>query len=88
MPTYEVEQYELHITKYRVQAASEAQAIVKVLNGTALPVDNSQEYVEVADGYGMPVEDHPEFAEALRGQGVPVDAVIPSIRSVEEVETD
>jgi predicted transglutaminase-like protease len=85
MPTYEIEQYELHVMKYRVEAASEAEAIAKVLNGTAMPVDNSLEYIEVAEDFGMPTEEYRELAEALRGLGVQVDEVIPSIRSVEEV---
>ena len=30
--------------KYQVKATSEAEAITKVLNGTALPMDNSQQF--------------------------------------------
>ena len=30
MPTFEIEQYEIHAMKYRVEAASEAEAIAKV----------------------------------------------------------
>lgn len=85
MPTYEIEQYELHAMKYAVEAASEAEAIVKVLNGTAMPVDNSLEYIEVATDFGMPGEEFRELAETLRSLGIQVDEVIPSIRSVEEV---
>lgn len=85
MTVYEVEQYELHAMKYRVEAASEAEAIVKLLDGLAMPVDNGLEYVEVADDYGLPAEEDRELADALRDQGVPVDAVIPSIRSIEAV---
>lgn len=83
MPTFEIEQYELHCLRYRVQAASEAEAVAKVLNGTALPVDDSQEYVEVPEDVGLPAEQHRELAEALRDLGIQVDAVIPSIRSIE-----
>jgi len=85
MPTFEIEQYELHTLKYRVEANNEAEAIVRVLGGTALPVDNSLEYVEVADDFGLPGEEYRELADALRGLGIQVDEVIPSIRSVEEV---
>jgi hypothetical protein len=85
MPTYEIEQYELHAMRYRVEATSEADAIAKVLSGMALPVDNSQEYVEVATDFGMPAEENRELAEALRGLGIQVDEVIPSIRSVEAI---
>jgi len=85
MPTYEIEQYELHCMKYSVKAASEAEAIARVMNGTALPVDGSQEYIEVADDFGLPAEENRELADALRHLGIPVDEVIPSIRSIEVV---
>ena len=86
MPTFEIEQYELHAMKYRVEAENEADAIVKLLAGLALPVDNGLEYIEVADDFGLPADEHRELADALRSQGVPVDVVIPSIRSIETVE--
>ena len=35
MPTYEIEQYELHAMKYRVEAATEAEAIAKLFQGEA-----------------------------------------------------
>jgi hypothetical protein len=82
MPTYEIEQYELHTVKYRVEADNEADAIVKLLDGEAEPVDQSQEFVEVADDYGLPADEYRDMADAIRSQGVPVDAVIPSIRSI------
>lgn len=85
MPTYEIEQYEIHVMKYRVEATNEAEAIAKVFNGTAMPVDNSLEYIEVAEDFGLPAEENRELAEALRGLNVKVDEVIPSIRSVEAV---
>ncbi len=87
MPQYEIEQYELHTMRYRVEAASEAQAIAKLLHGLALPVDDSQEYIEVADDHGLPADEHWELADELRSLGVPVDGpVIPSIRSIERVK--
>lgn len=87
MPVYEIEQYELHISKYRVEANSEAEAIVKLLDGEADPMDDSLEYIEVADGFGMPVDENRELAEQLHELGVPVgEHVIPSIRSIEEAE--
>ena len=84
MPAFEIEQYELHVQKYTVEAADEAEAIAKLLEGLAEPVDNSQEYVEVADDFGLPADDHRDLAEALRGLGIQVDEVIPSIRSIVE----
>ena len=86
MPTYEIEQYELHAMKYRVEADNEAEAIVKLVDGLALPVDNGLEYIEVADDFGLPSEEYRDLADALRAQGVPVDVVIPSVRSIEAIE--
>ena len=78
MPMFEIEQYEIHVQTYTVEADSEAEAIVKLLDGLAEPVDNSQEYVELAEDHGLPVDEHPALAEALRALGVPVDGqVIP-----------
>ena len=85
MPTFEIEQYELHAMKYRVEAASKAEAIAMLFAGEAEPVEQSQDYIEVATDYGLPAEEHRELAEALRSLGVSVDAVIPSIRCIEEV---
>jgi hypothetical protein len=85
MPTFEIEQYELHAMKYRVEADNEAAAVVKLLDGLAMPVDNGLEYIEVAEDFGLPADDYRDLADALREHGVPVDAVIPSIRSVETV---
>jgi hypothetical protein len=85
MPTYEIEQYELHAMKYRVEAASEAEAIRKLFDGEAEPVEQSQDFIEVAEDFGMPAEEYRELADALRNLGIPVDAVIPSIRSIEKI---
>ena len=88
MPTFEIEQYELHAMKYRVEAADEAEAIAKLFAGEGEAVDDSQDFIEVADDYGLPVEEHPELAEALRKRGITVENVIPSIRNIEAVEGD
>jgi hypothetical protein len=68
--------------RYRIPAADEADAIIKLLDGEAEPVEQSQDS-ELAENYGLPAADHRELAGALREQGVPVDAVIPSITSIE-----
>lgn len=87
MPTYEIEQYEVHVMKYRVEAQTEAEAIAKLFDGEAEPVCESQEYVEVAEDYGLPADEYRDLAVHLRALGVPVDeAVIPSIRSIAEVD--
>jgi len=87
MPTFEIEQYELHCMKYRVEAASEAEAIKRLFDGEAEPVEQSQDYIEVADDFGLPTDEYRELADELRALGVPVgEAVIPSIRNIERVE--
>lgn len=83
MPLYEIEQYEVHAMTYRVEAATEAEAIVKLLDGEAGAVDGSLEFIEVAGDLGLAADEHPELAQQLRDLGVPVDdQVIPSIRSI------
>lgn len=87
MPTFEIEQYELHTMKYRVEANNEAEAIRVLLDGEADPVDNSLEYIEVAEDFGMPVDENRELAHNLHELGVSVgEHIIPSIRSIESVE--
>ena len=87
MPVYEIEQYELHTQKFRVEAADEAEAIAKLLDGEADAVDNGLEYIEVAEDMGLPVDEFRELAKKLEKLGVPVgDQVIPSIRSIEEID--
>jgi len=87
MPKYEIEQYEIYVSKYRVEADSEAHAIQKLFDGENEPVDDSLEYVETAEDIGLPVDENRELADELRALGVSVRRdVIPSIRSIEEVE--
>ena len=87
MPRYEIEQFEIHGMKYRVEAASEAEAIAKLFRGEAEQVDLSLEYIEIAEDYGLPTDENQELAADLRAMGVAVgEAVIPSIRSIERVE--
>jgi hypothetical protein len=85
MKTYEIEQYELHTMRYRVEANTEAEAIAKLFQGEGEAVDNSLEYIEVAEDFGMPANEHRNLAKSLRKKHIWVDAVIPSIRSIEEV---
>ena len=75
MPTYEIEQYELCIAKYQVEASSEAGAIAKLFNGGAEAIDTSQEFIEIADDFGLPVEESRKFAEEFRELGVTAHAV-------------
>ena len=63
MPTYEIEQYEIHVQKYTVEAANMAEAIAKLIDGLAEPVDNGGDFVEIADEHGLPVDEYPDLAE-------------------------
>lgn len=87
MPTYDIEQYELHAMTYRVEAESPADAIVKLFNGDAEPVDGSLEFIETPDDYGLSAEEgeYEDLAEALRDRGVSLDDCIPGIRDIHEV---
>ena len=86
MPMCEIEQYEICVTKYRVEASNEAEAIVILFDGGADAVDNSHEYIEVAEDCGLPADEHQQLVAGLRDLGVPVDEIISSIRSVEQIE--
>ena len=87
MPTFEIEQYELIAMKYRVEAASEAEAVHKVFAGDAGTGEPCNGFSEVPEDIGLPVDEYRELAAALcklgdmRGK----DEIIPSIRSVEQV---
>ena len=87
MEMYEIEQYEVHTMTYRVQAETPAEAIVKLLDGEAIPSGKPDEFIEVADDRGIPADRCQELAEELRQMGVPVEGVIPSIRSVNVLDS-
>jgi hypothetical protein len=87
MPVYEIEQYELHTQKYRVEADSEAHAIQRLFADEAEVVDGSLEFIEVDQDRGLPVDEFRDLAEALRGLGEDMDDdVIPSVRSIAQVD--
>jgi hypothetical protein len=88
MPTYEIEQYELHVQRYRIEANDEADAIAKLFLGEGDPVDNSMEFVEIADDMGMALSENPDLASQLfdRGFVKSGETIIPSIRSIKQVE--
>ena len=87
MPNFEIEQYELHSMKYRVEADSRAEAIKKLLHGEGQPVDDSLEYIGIAEDLGLPIAENLELADELQKIGVRVpEHVIPSIRSIRAVE--
>ena len=86
MPKYEIEQFEIYVLKYRVEANSAAEAIQKLFDGESEPVDEP-EYVGTAEDMGLPVEENLGLADDLRALGMSVDDdVIPSICSIKEIE--
>jgi len=88
MARFEIEQYELHVVTYEVEARSAAEAIERVLDGDG-EMSNGSEYVGTCDQTGMSLEDAPELAEELRKLGVRLrGCVIPSIRSMRPREAN
>ena len=86
MPTFEIEQYEIHTQLYRVEADSEAEAVKRLFSGQAIAVDDGLEYIEVAEDVGLPVEEYRKLADELRRLDESVgEDFIPSIRSIEQV---
>lgn len=83
MPRFKVEQYELHVASYEVEAKDRADAVYKVRHGAVdAPLD--VEFIETADRYGLVSWQHPELATTLAARmGVAVGKRIPSVRSVE-----
>lgn len=84
---YEVTQYEIHFQRYRVDAKSEAEAVQKVLDGdgSLIPSTSEESYLESAEDLGMSADDNKELADELRELGIAVGDIIPTIRSVEQV---
>jgi len=89
MPTYEIEQYEIYVQRYRIEATDEVHAITRLFGGEAKPVENSLEYVEVSHDNGLSPDEDWELAQALWDAGAitAIDLVIPSIRSIKQMET-
>jgi hypothetical protein len=85
MPTYEVQQYELHTLTYRVQANDEADAIAKVFRGEGEP--DSFQFCGVANDYGLALSENEALSDQLFDRGIikSDDHIIPSIRSVKQV---
>lgn len=88
MPTFEIEQYEVYVLRYRIKADSEVDAIARLFQGDGDPIDGSLTFVNIADEYGMGLGEDPDLASQLfdRGAIASGDSIIPSIRSVRQVE--
>ena len=86
MAQFEIEQFEIHVSKYTVEAGSEAEAIAKLLQDDPNIIFEDSEYVEIATDYGLSVDDNPDLAEGLHALGVRISQdTIDSIRSVKQV---
>ena len=90
MPAYEVEQYELWTQTYRVTGDNPVEAVLQVLSGEAIPLDNSLEYIEPDDSRGLPIHElgddvEAAFAHAGYDQWLTDGEIVDSIRSVVEV---
>ena len=87
MPKFEIEQYEIHTQRYRVEADDEAEAVKRLFDGEASAVDDGLEYIEVAEDVGLPVEEYRELADELRKLGESIgEDVISSIRAIERID--
>ena len=87
MPKFEIEQYEIHTQRYRVEADDEVEAVKRLFDGKASAVDGGLEYIEVAEDVGLPVEEYRELADELRRLGESVgEDCIPSIRAIERID--
>ena len=60
MLVFEVQQYEVHVSTYRIEADDEAEAIAKLYSGDGEMV--SFEFAGIADDVGMSVSENPELA--------------------------
>jgi len=87
MPFFRIEQYEIHVQTYQVEADCEAQAIEKLFAGEADAIDGCLEYIEVAEDLGLPVDEFRELADELFAPDASIgEDVISSIRSIEQVK--
>lgn len=87
MPTFEIEQYELHILTHVVTADDQADALVKFFQGDEGEAV-SFEFVGIANDYGISVEENRDLVDRLLDRGIikSGDTIIPSIRSVRLVQ--
>lgn len=86
MPLFRIEQYEICVTEYRVEASSKAEAIARLFEGGATAEEDRHEYIGVDEDRGLPVDEHRQLADELRDLGISVKEIIPSIRSVEQID--
>jgi len=86
MATYAIEQFELYVQGYLVEADSEADAIARFFCGEGKQELTSIEYAGISNDRGLSLAERPDLASDLMDLGVIKgdETIIPSIRSVRE----
>ena len=86
MATYAIEQFELYVQGYLVEADSEADAIARFLRGEGKQELTSMDYAGISNDYGLSLAERPDLASELLDRGVinGDDIIVPSIRSIRE----
>jgi len=54
MPRFQIEQLEVYLRKYAVEAESEVEAVINLFDGEALPVENGLELADICNDWGLP----------------------------------
>jgi len=87
MPIYDIDQYELHVLTHRIEADSEADAVIKLFQGEGEAV--SFVFIGIANDHGMSLSENEALWDQLYDRGVikSDDHIIPSIRSITEVRS-
>ncbi len=85
---FEIEQYELHVSTYEIEATSAADAIRRLFNGDG-DISMGSEYIGTCDELGLSLSQNAILAEELTRLGVELKgAVLPSIRKIRRIDED
>ena len=83
---FQIQQYELHVATYEIDASSSAEAIKRLFEGDGDMLDGS-EFVGTCRDTGMSLDEHPQLAVDLRRLGVEIrGSILPSIRRICRIE--
>jgi len=85
MPEFIVEQYELHVQQYTIEAADRADAIIGVMRGEGTMVENGCEFVESAERYHRELVELNEDERKKLYEHFGSHTVVDTVRAVEEV---
>ena len=85
---FKVQQYEIHVVTYYVDAEDRVAAVDKIVHGGAKCCLDGREFLEVAEDLGLQTEDYTEAEfDELSGLGLlDKNHHLASIHSVEEAE--